>query len=558
MKQVQNDFRLSRALEILLGIVVVLEIIAPVVCKTYGVDAPSQLNLESQFNAHIAQGVIFPRWMSEGFHGFGAPSFYFYPPLSFYSTAILSLITTVRDPWVLFQAVGLLATIASFFSARKLLLTLGSNNYQSIIGSMLYAFAPYRVAELYSMSSLSSHVGYVFVPLVWCGILQIVNNRNGSHAKGVILFAISVALMLLSNIPLTLLTAVSIAIVGAVFWRKLDTKTIGQIGAGVILAALLAAFYLCSILAMRPNVQLGYLYKTREFFLDDLIHLRNLPGLYHVAILYTAIAAIAVGYWQARKHKKELQSIERIAIRAGLAICLFIILLEIPFIGSPLLGSVPLLQLIQGTWRFYIDIVLLGAIVVGIAKSDAIKKAGRRIVWVMTLAAFPPVLLIVFNIHLYPHYIAAASDPFEYAPVYTLKNGAGLEAMLHLHSEAPPAIVSYVIDNDRVDRVVKKPCMEEYNANLSASRSVIFHRFFWPAWHLYSNEREIATLPDSIGRATAVLPAGRYTLEWQLERTPLEVAGLWISGISWSGILVFSGIGLVRWRVKKKRPTSLA
>ncbi|HEX5317448.1 MAG TPA: hypothetical protein VFX22_12435, partial [Candidatus Kapabacteria bacterium] len=75
-------------------------------------------------------------------------------------------------------------------------------------------------------------------------------------------------------------------------------------------------------------------------------------------------------------------------------------------------------------------------------------------------------------------------------------------------------------------------------------------RFYWPFWHLYENGREISSHPDSLGRAVAVLPARNYTAVWRLERTPLEIAGRWISGVAWCGVLIFWGIGLVRRRVR--------
>ncbi len=75
-----------------------------------------------------------------------------------------------------------------------------------------------------------------------------------------------------------------------------------------------------------------------------------------------------------------------------------------------------------------------------------------------------------------------------------------------------------------------------------------FIDFTGPFGILYANGGEIPSRPDSIGRATAVLPTGHYTAVWRLERTPLEYWGIWISGIAWIGVLLFGGIGLVRWR----------
>jgi hypothetical protein len=88
--------------------------------------------------------------------------------------------------------------------------------------------------------------------------------------------------------------------------------------------------------------------------------------------------------------------------------------------------------------------------------------------------------------------------------------------------------------------------------SLRQSHTVTFHRFYWPYWHLYGDGNEIPTRPDSIGRATAMLPAGQYAATWELERTPLERDGLWISGITAAGIFLFFAASYGKKRIRKR------
>jgi hypothetical protein len=115
-----SQFRLPRALEILLALVVVLELIAPFTTNTYGIDGRLQVNMIGQFTRLVSEGVLIPRWVPDGFHGFGAASFYFYPPVMLYMASIIRILFGLTDPYALYQMTGLAATVASFFTARIL------------------------------------------------------------------------------------------------------------------------------------------------------------------------------------------------------------------------------------------------------------------------------------------------------------------------------------------------------------------------------------------------------------------------------------------------------
>src|SRR5689334_18879605 len=41
-----------------------------------------------EFSDALSRGQWPPRWLYGGFHGLGAPSFYYYPPLAFYVTSL--------------------------------------------------------------------------------------------------------------------------------------------------------------------------------------------------------------------------------------------------------------------------------------------------------------------------------------------------------------------------------------------------------------------------------------------------------------------------------------
>jgi hypothetical protein len=185
--------------------------------------------------------------------------------------------------------------------------------------------------------------------------------------------------------------------------------------------------------------------------------------------------------------------------------------------------------------------------------------------------------MILFSLHLGGHLDRPPEDAAEYRPIAFFPNqynyadpqnpsptrlGGGdlldtLARVLSPHRNDPYLLMQKGSAID-VEWITDTPYRKEFNIGVQDPQLVTLHQFYWPAGHLYSDNTEILTRPDTLGRATANLPVGNHKLRWQLERTPLERAGLWISGLAWIGMIAGSGIGLVRKRVNRKRTTNPA
>ena len=547
-------FRLPRVLEILLGVVVLLELIAPFVAKTYGVDGPSQLNLIREFGSLVYRGEWLPKWVPEAFHGYGTTTFYFYPPFAFYATTFVRFVTGIADPKFLFQLTGFIATIASFFTARIFLKSLPSGSKQANLGAVLYAFAPYRIAEIYTRSSISSQVGYVFLPLVWMGAISLFSNEKEKQVSGIFILAIASSLLILSSIPLTAVTILSLAVAGLVRWRSIDLKVILCATVAIILISGLTAFYLIPVIQNESLVQMHYTLVVPEFIANDLPNFWNLPTAYHEFLMYAAVAIAFAGYWKNRNSEKIIERPERILVQIGIAIALLIFYLEIPFASIPVWKHFMLVTLTQGGERFYIQIVLFGATFVAIAHSKPMAKASQRIVWLWALGSLVPILLVILNVHVFHHIEIPVTDPSEYLPVYVPTNGRDELTVL----EKPTMDSDIRLDlgiQEYAKLITRSPHEEQYAINLQATHAAVFHRFYWPHWHLYINGTEVPSHPDSLGRAVAIIPSGNYTAVWKLERTSVETAGLWISGLTAAGMFC---VGFFQFRPPKRNSEVVA
>ncbi len=535
----QKAFRLPRALEILLGVVVVLELVAPFTSTTFGVDGSYHLHWLSEFTDLIAHGVWIPHWIPGAYFGFGAPSFYYYPPLTYYLGSIFRMVFGITDPRWLFQLTGLLATIASFASARLLFGVFSTSSYQKNIGALLYAFAPLRIADLYSRSNLSAHVSYVFVPFVWYGILLFF--KPGTRQRNALLvFSGSIACLLLTNIPIFLLTISGIVLAAFMYRKQLRFSIVRNAMVAVLLAMGLTAFYWSSILSFRNDANLGDLLLVQpDYIILYIIHGSGIPAAYHIALLVGVCIELIATVLKARKNRIALSVSERRIALLLEVFCVIMIFLNIPVISVPFWRFLPPLPLIQDAWRMYSVIVLLIAAMIASATSLPIQKTARNIIWLWVLGAILPVFLVVFNTHFYTHYDRSADVATEYLPTYAVPRTQVMSTMKDHAGE--PLAMSVLSGEERIALKSMDPRSETFHVQLSHPTPVIFHRFFWKGWHLYVHNNIMEDSPDSLGRATAVLPAGNYVAVWKLEPSNLERAGLIITGLSIVGVLAMVG-----------------
>jgi hypothetical protein len=582
-----SRFRLPRTLEILLALAVLLELIAPFTTKTYGVDGRLQVNMIDQFTRLVSEGVLIPRWVPDGFHGFGAASFYFYPPVMLYVASVFRLLFSLTDPYALYQMTGLTATVASFFTARILLKSIAQSKYQINMGALLFAFAPFRLADLYGRSNLATHVAYVFIPLVWYGLIEIVRQKNSRHIKRIVQLGISSALLALTNVPAVLATSVCIGIAAIVVRKQLTLHAATAAATAAVIAAGLCAFHFFAAIALGPFAYLSSLDGgDPQFFLLHLFEKSSIPALYYIILLYAAVAIIIWSCRNMPKSNEVTSETEKMALNIGLAIVALTIYLEIPYISLPVWRYIPVFKLIQFGWRFYTHFVLFAAVIVAVALSVSMLRVAKGIVWAWTLGVLGPAILIVFSLHIFEHSSRPLEDAIEYRPIYTKPDDNFIARLpkekaiffavtdemnrVYVPRQAEPPAATDFQDGERIARKVSKPYLEEYDATLHGSREVTFHRFYWPAWHLYvddrsstvddrssTDDREIMSRPDSIGRATATLPQGHYKIRWRLEKTPLESAGFWISRLTLCGIALAAVTDLFRRRKRSRSSRNL-
>jgi hypothetical protein len=182
---------------------------------------------------NLRSGEIFPAW-GGGFNaGYGAPSLLFFPPLTSYlhGLPILGGVPVI-------VGVSFWSLTGLFLSGFAVFGWLRSSGFGqgALQAAVIYMVSAYRLVDLYDRSALAEHWAFVWPPLiVWAAT----SPRLTAAARSA-LTAFSVAMLLLSNIPLGVLFGL-----GLIVWFAISEKLGGRrlsVFGGAILGFGIASF----------------------------------------------------------------------------------------------------------------------------------------------------------------------------------------------------------------------------------------------------------------------------------------------------------------------------
>lgn len=242
----------------------------------------------SQFGSEMAQGHLYPRWLPRSFEGLGSPTFYFYPPLAYWIAGSFDAIG-----FSTLAAINIAAFIVLTLSGVAMHAWLASRGTRPVLGAILYMAAPYHLMDFYIRGALAEFTAFIWLPLIALGISHVHERR------GVVILALSYAAMILTHLPLAMLTGFFlIAPLGLHrIWR--DRATLVPLASAGALAIGLAHFYLLPALTLQDKISSellwGAYYRPSAWSL--LTPNSLLTGLSSIPALALGMALLA---WKAR------------------------------------------------------------------------------------------------------------------------------------------------------------------------------------------------------------------------------------------------------------------
>lgn len=195
------------------------------------------------FGQQFAAGHVYDRWLPASFEGLGSPTFYFYPPFAYWvSGAFDALGLPVA------QAINLSGLILLIASGLTMYAWLARRSARPLLGAALYMIAPYHLYDFYVRGALAEYAAFIWLPLIALAIDGL------PHRKNLALLALTYAALILSHLPLAMLTGIFFIAPVALrkAWQERAAIFPGTM-AGII-ALGLPAFYLLPALTLQDHV----------------------------------------------------------------------------------------------------------------------------------------------------------------------------------------------------------------------------------------------------------------------------------------------------------------
>jgi len=541
----------------------------------------------NSFDALIKAGKIFPGWVKTFWYEHGSPLFVFYPPLFFYLAEIprllgLSLVMSVK-------IVVILSTLGAFFSMYWLGREL-SGKWGGLIAGLIYLTAPHHFALIYTRGAFAENLAYAIFPLIIFFIYKLFHDKSWKYIIGL---AVSGAALIMTNLPSLLLFGVFVLFwtIGLVIiYKKFPLSPILISGIG---ALGLSAFYWLPVIINMSLVQTYRFISGNYSFSNYFVSLPQLfdptrwgmQDYFQLGWVSILIVAIIIYYLVLRPVDKEASN-NRLVIM--FLISLFIILLLITRISSPVWSAVHILQYIQFPFRFLCVVFILVALLA--AYLGCIAKPIWRVVLLILLFA----QAIFFAQPVWPFLPDIYKQDFAYTTYgdigaqYILKpgekkheDGVPLHLVFHtaeagympnavnkqdLHDEfnANDAIklvglslaeaATYTVSVDRkiistgvISNFKETPTGASFNYSNPSTSRVTYRQLAFPGWKVWIDGQTTAWTPNNNHISFIVVAGGgSHDIKITYTNPPGAVAGRSIS-------LLFALLLVIFVSIKKRR-----
>ncbi len=214
------------------------------------------------------QDLQFPCiWVPDMGYQYGYPQFQYYPPSVYYLGEVIHLsgvqfIDTVKILFIL----GFITSVFTMF----LLLNSVTGRWSALIGSLMYAYVPYKAVEVYVRGAMSEFWALTFIPLIFWSIYKIVQTDKSRYVS---FLGLSTGLILLTHNLMSLIFLPIAGIWGItlliVFKKK---NSLFKLILGGLLGVGIASFFTLPLVLEKPYVHteslLGGYFDYRQHFVS--------------------------------------------------------------------------------------------------------------------------------------------------------------------------------------------------------------------------------------------------------------------------------------------------
>lgn len=495
------------------------------------------------FSKQFWEGDLYPRWLMDMYAGNGSPVFFYYPPLTYYIGAVFyKILPQDYFAYVSLSASTLLATFLSgitFFAwIRK-----ETSDGQAVLGSLLYMAIPFHIGlNFYFILLYSTAWAYVWLPLMLIFARDVATGKK----YGVCGFAVVLGLMIMTNIPSTVVCGPLAVLYGAAYCdRKLLPSILFKGIAAVLLGFGLAAIFLLPTV-FYLQYSLAYLQwaDPRSNSLQNFLEfgIGNTSQLMYSALWSIQVGLVA-GYGVLTRGNKS--NGRKFLIYASV-IVLFMTLST----SKTLWDMLVVTRFLQHPARLFIVTTLA---ISALASLPEVKGKYVKPLLVFCVAC---VFVLAYQTRITPEQFRQAK-PLEYAqyqlavdqyPSYLAHAGLvkpyynkdKLDALSHNSPQIQ------VVQGDATYAITRwRPRDIAFTYSAHSPSELQLRQMYFPVWQAYVNGQPIETLWDDVSdQVVIVLPAGSGAVTVQLLPMWPEMTGELITILSASIIAIIFLIGL--------------
>ena len=469
-----------------------------------------------EFHASIIHGQVPPRITYYLNEGIGYPMFVANYQLPYYFAEIFMLITS--DPVFSFKTVLSLTYILSIVFMFLVLKNFGGA-LASLCGAIVFAYLPYRFANLYTRAAFGESVAIMFVPLTLLTLNLISKNKK----NGTLLFAFSVFGLITSHTIIFVLF-VPFLIAYLLFFIKTDKKMIKKIIAGFLLSIGLSSFQLFPVIFERKYLRLEETFL--QVYSKHYINIYQLLRIPKEGINMGSAYQIGIGSLMVIISSFISLLIKRSKYLSIFLVFIFTSLFMILPISSWLWDYSLLLKYIIFPWRFLSIIILSTAFLTTyLVNNFKFKK-------------FIAVFIILTSIYSSRHYFLKPTQfsstptsvipgfPNEYDTIWTKDNTYKVQSLVT--TKPHTNIQNLTNDGSKLS----------FSLRTSKLTDVIIRKIYFPGWTLKINgvSHKLSQTDGLIHFQTA---PGNWVIKIYLSETPVRKIGDFITLLSLVLLIVF-------------------
>lgn len=510
-----------------------------------------------QFTESLKNGIIYPRWMSLDFWGYGSPTFILYPPLSYYATALF-------EPFCssVLQAMNFLKFL-SVFATGIGIYVLTKKRFESLIAlstAILFICSPFYVFFVHYYGTFAAICSIPFLPIILKKIFDFYQSENEID---IAIAGIIYGLLLMTHLITAYMFAFVIFTLFLTKYNRIKPLEMSlNLGIFTCISFLTASPYILPLLFEIGNLRIenfidhrsGFAYN--EFFIFPIkysltSHFWNKYNFFFKSIFITYSLLLIILTFAKFYFKYVETNIDKRFNMAFTIAAIFTILVQTSW-SQFIWIFIPFFKFIQFPFRWTIITCLL----VTLLAADFLKylkdtlKNGFFFKFLLGLI-FISLIYMDFVLISYSHTFKESSLFSQVNSAYWTKEHLpkGVD-IYNIKSENTSIEFLTPLRGDFIYKTIDFEAQKKKFLIDSLGSSVVrIRHFYFPGWKAYLNGKEVLIEKERLTNAMFVrIPEGRNTLEIIFEDTPIRKFSkyIFVSFILSLSVFFF-------WHVKKLR-----